>query len=118
MEEMVNALPMDYKSRFNEICWCQGGVGYGWWPACIFNPCQAIGAARTQATKFLGRRHLVYFFNCAEAPFEMKTDSAICTWEMGLAMGYHMGRTSMAYGKRRYQQFRMAVRIRTNSLCD
>lgn len=60
LEELVNALPIDYTSRFSEICWCQGGVGYGWWPACIFNPCLAIGAARTQATKNLGRRHLVY----------------------------------------------------------
>eukprot|EP00977_Amphora_coffeiformis_P000203 scaffold57_cov168-Amphora_coffeaeformis.AAC.3 len=39
--------------------WFCGGVGYGWWPACIFNPCLAIGAARTQATKNLGRRHLL-----------------------------------------------------------
>lgn len=59
LEELVNAMPVDYTSRFNDICWCQGGVGYGWWPACIFNPCKAIGAARSLAIKNLGKRHLV-----------------------------------------------------------
>ena len=59
LEELVNAMPVDYTSRFNDICWCQGGVGYGWWPACIFDPCKAIGAARSLAIKNLGKRHLV-----------------------------------------------------------
>jgi len=63
LDELVRALPIDYSCRFNDICWSQGGVGYGWWPACIFNPCLAIGAARTQAKKNLGRRHLVYVSN-------------------------------------------------------
>lgn len=105
----MRALPIEYTSRFNDICWCQGGVGYGWWPACIFNPCLAIGVARTLATKNLGRRHLVYFFYCAEAPFEIKSDSAILSWEMGIAMGYHMGRTAHGHGKRRFKQFQLAV---------
>jgi hypothetical protein len=109
LEELVSALPIDYTSRFNEICWCQGGMGYGWWPACIFDPCFAIGAARTQATKNLGKKQLVYFFYCAETPFEIKGDSAITSWEMGLAMGYHLGRTAYASGKRRYKQFQLAV---------
>lgn len=138
LDELVSALPVDYTSRFNEICWCQGGVGYGWcvkmsfplnastascallnflnpklscrWPACIFNPCLAIGAARSQAIKNLGKKHLVYFFYCAEAPFEIKGDAAIMSWEMGLAMGYHVGRTAYSNGKRRYKQFKLAVR--------
>lgn len=53
----------------------------------------------------------VYFFDCSEAPFEIKADSAIMSWEMGLALGYHMGRTAYAHGKRRYKQFQMAVSI-------
>lgn len=74
-----------------------------------------MGAARTLAAKNLGKRHLVYFFDCNEAPFEVKADSAIVSWEMGLAMGYHMGRTAYGHGKRRYKMFQMAVRMLLNT---
>lgn len=67
MDELVNGLPPDYTSRFGEIVWAQGGFGYGWWPAMICDPRNTIEPIRSQIRKFLGRRHLVYFFRCGSA---------------------------------------------------
>ena len=110
LDILVNALPTEFTSRFNDIVWCNGGSGYGHWPACIFDPRQAKGAARTHATKHLGKKHLVYFFHCHEAPFEIKADSSIVSWEMGLAMGYHLGKTAQGHSQRRHKKFQLAVR--------
>lgn len=62
LDRLVTALPPAFTSRFGEICWAQGGVGFGWWPAFIYDPRLTVGSARQLARKHLGKRHLVYFF--------------------------------------------------------
>ena len=61
-----------------------GGVGFGWWPACIYDPRLTQGGARQLAKKNFGKKHLVYFFECHEAPFAVMGDSKLCQWEEGL----------------------------------
>jgi hypothetical protein len=39
LEERVCALPRSYTLRFGEICWAQGGVGYGWYVLCPNTSC-------------------------------------------------------------------------------
>ncbi|KAL7574855.1 hypothetical protein ACA910_010691 [Epithemia clementina (nom. ined.)] len=109
LEMMVAVIPESYTSRFGEICWAQGGVGYGWWPACIYDPRLTIGAARIQAIKNLGKRHLVYFFECTEAPFEILPDSKIMRWEQGILEDCHLGKAAKTSSKGRLAAFRCAL---------
>ena len=59
------------------------GNGFGWWPAFIYDPRYTIGSARNLARKNLGKRHLVYFFECHEAPFAVLTSAKLtkCVWK-------------------------------------
>ena len=109
---MIASLPDSYISRFGEIVWAQGGVGYGWWPACIYDPRLTLGKARIQATKNLGKKHLVYFFECVEAPFEILPDSKIMAWEQGLVEDCHLGKSLRASSKR-FLNFKSAVHAAT-----
>lgn len=34
LDAMVAALSPSFTSRYGEIVWAGGGVGFGWWPAC------------------------------------------------------------------------------------
>lgn len=81
---MVSALPPTFTSRFGEIVWAQGGVGFGWWPACIYDPRLTQGGARQLARKNVGIKHLIYFFECHDAPFAVMGNSKLCPWEEGL----------------------------------
>ena len=56
LNDMVTALPKDFTSRFGEVCFANGGFGFGWWPACIFDPRLTEGGARYTARKHLGKR--------------------------------------------------------------
>lgn len=109
MDQQICALPPSFTSRFGEICWAQGGVGFGWWPACIYDPRLTVGNARQLARKNLGKRHLVYFFECHGAPFSVLNNAKLTKWEDGLLEDYHLGRTAKAIGKARSLQFAQAL---------
>jgi len=111
LDPLVCALPPRYTERFGEICWAQGGSGFGWWPACIYDPRLTVGGARELARKNLGRRHLVYFFECLMAPFSVLGDNKLVMWEVGIADGYHLGRTALGHSKARGKMFQQALHI-------
>ena len=104
----MSALPEAYVRRFGEIVWAQGGNGYGWWPSCIFDPRLTMGHTRELASKNLGRRHLIYFFQCDEAPFSVLHNSKIQDWTSGLVDSLYLGKAARSYGKDRYKQFLQA----------
>jgi hypothetical protein len=113
LEKLVSALTPRFTSRFGEVCWAQGGVGFGWWPAFIYDPRLTVGNARQLARKNLGKRHLVYFFECHEAPFAVLTDSKTGKWEDGLIDDYHLGKASKAAGRARALLFQQALQAAT-----
>mmetsp|Transcript_10791 Transcript_10791/g.19857 ORF Transcript_10791/g.19857 Transcript_10791/m.19857 type:complete len:233 (-) Transcript_10791:2081-2779(-) len=93
LEQLVSALSPTFTSRFGEVCWAQGGVGFGWWPAFIYDPRLVVGTARKLARQNLGKKHLVYFFECHDAPFTVLTSSKITKWEDGLTDDFHLGKS-------------------------
>lgn len=111
LDPLVCALPPRYTERFGEICWAQGGSGFGWWPACIYDPRLTVGGARELARKNLGKRHLVYFFECLMAPFSVLGDTKLVKWEKGLADDYHLGRNALGHSKARGKMFQQAMHI-------
>ena len=88
LDEQVAALPPLFTQRFGGIIWAAGGVGFGWWSACIYDPRLTIGVARKLALKNIGKKHLVCFFGCADAPFTVLLDDKCLAWEMGLLEKY------------------------------
>ena len=94
LDELVSATSPEYTSRFGEVCWAQGGVGFGWWPSVIYDPRLSAGNARDLAKKHLGKRHLVFFLECHDAPFAVLTKSKIQKWEDGLIEDLHLGKTA------------------------
>lgn len=111
---LISGLPSSHTCRFGEIVWAQGGAGFGWWPACVYDPLLAAGSARSLALRSLGRRpfqHLTYFFECSAAPFAALADSKLLPWEEGLAPGteHYLGRTARAAGKARGAAFDRAL---------
>lgn len=109
LDKKVNMLPPAFTSRFGEICWAQGGVGFGWWPAFIYDPRLTEGSARELARKNLGKKHLVYFFECHDAPFDCLIDSKMTKWDDGLLLDYHLGKTAKSSGKGRVRLFQQAM---------
>ncbi|CAB9514323.1 PHD and RING finger domain-containing protein 1 [Seminavis robusta] len=107
--DTVNALPREYTSRFGEVCFAHGGIGYGYWPSCVFDPRLTEGSARQTAKKNLGKKHIVYFFECQETPFAVLTSNKIVKWHEGLTENYHLGKTARAAGKQRALQFQQAL---------
>jgi hypothetical protein len=99
------------KHTQGEICWAHGGNGFGWWPACVYDPRLTVGGARELARKNLGRRHLVYFFECNFAPFSVLGENKLVAWEDGIAQSYHLGRTASGHSKTRGNMFRQALHI-------
>jgi hypothetical protein len=111
LDPLVCALPPRFTQRFGEICWAQGGSGFGWWPSCIYDPRLTTGGARELARKNLGKRHLVYFFECLMAPFAVLTDKQLVPWEVGLAENHHLGRAASVYSKARGKMFQQALQM-------
>ena len=105
LERMVSALGPEFTRRFGEICWAAGGPGFGWWPACIYDPRLTVSSARTLAKKNLGKKHLVYFFECHEAPFTVLPPEKLVDWEVGLVWDYDKGLAAKAGGMKRIQAF-------------
>lgn len=111
LDSFVSALPPRYTSRFGEIVWAAGGAGYGWWPACIYDPRLTVGGARQLARKNLGKRHLIYFFECNEAPFTVLGDNRLIKWEDGFIEEYDLGKVAKSGGKNRHTHFERAVHV-------
>lgn len=107
----VAALPPSFTSRFGQVVWAQGGPGYGWWPSYIYDPRMTVGGARELAKRYWNKRHLLYFFQCIEAPFSALPESKICEWYTGMAENYHLGKTARHTGKSRGANFTEALRI-------
>jgi hypothetical protein len=116
LDRLVTALPPEFTARFGEICWAQGGVGFGWWPAFIYDPRLTVGSARQLARKHLGKRQLAYFFECHDAPFACLVDSKMAKWEDGLLDDYHLGKTAKASGRARMRLFQQALQAATVEL--
>jgi hypothetical protein len=116
LDRLVIALAPEFTARFGEVCWAQGGVGFGWWPAFIYDPRLTVGSARQLARKHLGKRHLVYFFECHDAPFACLLDSKMAKWEDGLLEDYHLGKTAKASGRARMRLFQQALQAATVEL--
>lgn len=72
-----------------------------------------MGSARDLARKNLGKRHLVYFFECHDAPFAVLTSAKLTEWETGLLDDFHLGKTARAAGKVRTQSFLQALQVAT-----
>jgi hypothetical protein len=113
LDKLVCALPPSFTSRFGEVCWAQGGVGFGWWPSFIYDPRLTVGNARQLARKNLGKRHLIYFFECHEAPFAVLATAKTISWEDGLVDDYHLGKTARAAGRARTTLFLSALQAAT-----
>ena len=113
LDSLVDALSPCFTSRFGEVIWAQGGQGFGWWPAFIYDPRLTIGSARELARKNLGKRHLVYFFECHDAPFSVLPTSKITKWEDGLVSDFHLGKTARSAGKKRSASFQQALQAAT-----
>jgi hypothetical protein len=108
---MVAALPPAFASLFGTILWAQGGAGYGWWPSIVYDPRLTLGSTRNEARKYLGKRHLCFFFHCNEVPFAVLAPNKIVSWEEGLAKDYHLGKGPTAKGGSRRSDFVKALQI-------
>ena len=111
LDSLVSALPPSYTSRFGEIVWAAGGVGFGWWPACVYDPRLTVGGARQLARKNLGKRHLIYFFECNEAPFTVLGDNRLTKWDDGFLEEYDLGKVAKSGGKSRFNNFERAMHV-------
>jgi len=109
LDVQVAALPPEYTSRFGEVVWAHGGAGWGFWPSIVYDPRLTIGGARKLALKHVGKKHLVYFFGCSDAPFTVLNDPKLIPWEEGLLDEYDLGKTAKAIGKTRAIMFEWAL---------
>jgi len=82
-------------------------------PAFIYDPRLTSGNVRQLAKKNLGKRHLLYFFECHDAPFSVLVPSKITKWEDGLMDDFHLGKTARSAGQKRLKSFRQALQAAT-----
>jgi hypothetical protein len=113
LERLVCALSPTFTERFGEVCWAYGGAGFGWWPSIIYDPRSVVGGARELARKNIGKRHLVYFFECFDAPWTVLTSTKITSWEKGLQDDLHLGKAARSAGKIRHDMFIRALQAAT-----
>ena len=111
LDALVKALPETFSSRFGEIIWARKGREHGWWPACIYDPRLTFNGARQEARENLGKKHLVFFFECPEEPFAFVEDdfNHIHTWGEGMCESFY-SRTS-EYIRLREENFKRAVQV-------
>jgi hypothetical protein len=72
-----------------------------------------VGQARHEARKNLGKKHLVYFFECYGSPFAIVNSNKIMSWEEGISDDFHLGRAARNHGKLRYGMFQHALQAAT-----
>jgi hypothetical protein len=113
LDAFVAALPPAFTRRFGEIIWAYGGIGFGWWPACIYDPRLTVGGARKLALKNIGKKHLVYFFGCSDTPFTVLPDNKCLAWEEGLLEEHDLGKSAKAMGRARTMMFEWALQAAT-----
>lgn len=70
-----------------------------------------VGGARQLARKNLGRKHLIYFFECNEAPFTVLGDNRLTKWDDGYIEEYDLGKVAKSGGRNRYTHFERAVQL-------
>lgn len=70
-----------------------------------------MGGARQLARKNLGKKHLIYFFECNEAPFTVLGDNRLTMWEDGFIEEYDLGKVAKSGGKNRYIHFERALHV-------
>lgn len=75
----------------------------------VYDPRLTVGGARKLAIKNIGKKHLVYFFECHDAPFTVVGDSKVIKWEDGILEEYDLGKTARANGKHRMIMFEHAL---------
>ncbi len=109
LDQRVAALNPSFTQRFGEIIWAYGGNGFGWWPACIYDPRLTVGGARKLALKNMGKKHLVYFFGCTDAPFTVLPDNKCMAWIDGLMEDWDTGKVAKSTGKNRAMMFEWAL---------
>jgi hypothetical protein len=70
-----------------------------------------VGGARQLARKNLGKRHLIYFFECNDAPFTVLGDSRLTKWEDGFLEEYDLGKTAKSGNKSKAVLFDKALSL-------
>jgi hypothetical protein len=63
------------------------------------------------ARKNLGKRHLIYFFECNDAPFTCLGDSRLTKWEAGFIEEYDLGKTAKSGNKNKAVLFEKALSL-------
>ena len=77
----------------------------------MHSPRLTVGGARRLARKNLGKRHLIYFFECNDAPFTVLPSSRITKWEAGFIEEYDLGKTAKSGNKNKAMLFDKALSI-------
>ena len=113
LDQKVSSLSPSFTQRFGEIIWAAGGNGFGWWPACVYDPRLTVGGARKLALKHIGKKHLVYFFGCPDAPFTVLPENKCMAWIDGLMEDFDEGKTAKTVGKNRSMMFDWALQAAT-----
>ena len=76
-----------------------------------YSPRLTVGGARRLARKNLGKRHLIYFFECNDAPFTVLPSSRLTKWEAGFIEEYDLGKTAKSGNKNKAMLFDKALSI-------
>eukprot|EP00986_Skeletonema_menzelii_P003565 scaffold1118_cov150-Skeletonema_menzelii.AAC.11 len=92
LDSLVSALPPQYTSR-------------------IYDPRLTVGGARQLARKNLGKKHLLYFFECPDTPFTVLGDNRLVQWEDGFLEEYDLGKVAKAGGRNRFTSFERALQV-------
>ncbi len=77
----------------------------------MYDPRLTVGGARQLARKNLGKKHLVYFFECDEAPFTVLGENRITKWEDGFIEEYDLGKVARSGGKNKSTLFERAMHV-------
>ena len=63
------------------------------------------------ARKNLGKKHLLYFFECPDTPFTVLGDNRLVQWEDGFLEEYDLGKVAKAGGRNRFTSFERALQV-------
>lgn len=63
------------------------------------------------ARKNLGKKHLLYFFECPDTPFTVLGDNRLVQWEDGFLEEYDLGKVAKAGGRNRFTSFERAMQV-------
>ena len=63
------------------------------------------------ARKNLGKKHLVYFFECPDTPFTVLGENRLAQWEDGFLEEYDLGKVAKAGGRNRFTSFERALQV-------